>query len=82
MLTLPIEFSSVIAVFAPVFSRPVWQHVKVLITGAILAPGRRTVSAILRVMGRSAESDFQTYHRVLNRAVWSPLRGRPKSCIS
>jgi hypothetical protein len=73
MLTLPIEFSSVIAVFAPIFSRPVWQHVKVLITGAILAPGRRTVTAILRVMGRSAESDFQTYHRVLNRAVWSPL---------
>jgi hypothetical protein len=73
MLTLPIEFSSVIAVFAPVFSRPVWQHVKVLIAGAILAPGRRTVTAILQVMGRSAESDFQTYHRVLNRAVWSPL---------
>jgi len=72
MLTLPIEFSSVIAVFAPIFSRPVWQHVKVLITGAILAPGRRTVTAILRVMGRSAESDFPTYHRVLNRAVWSP----------
>jgi hypothetical protein len=24
-------------------------------------------------MGRSAASDFQTYHRVLNRAVWSPL---------
>ena len=73
MLTLPIEFSSVIAVFAPVFARPVWQHVKVLITGAILAPGRRTVTAILQVMGRSAESDFQTYHRVPNRAVWSPL---------
>lgn len=73
MLTLPIEFSSVIAVFAPVCSRPVWQHVKVLLTGAVLAPGRRTVTAILQVMGRSAESDFQTYHRVLNRAVWSPL---------
>jgi hypothetical protein len=42
-------------------------------TGAVLAPGRRTVTAILRIMGRSAASDFQTYHRVLNRAVWSPL---------
>jgi len=39
MLTLPTEFISVIAVFAPVFSKPVWQHVKVLIPGAILAPG-------------------------------------------
>jgi hypothetical protein len=25
-------------------------------------------------MGRSTASDFQTYHRVLNRAVWSPLK--------
>ena len=74
MLSLPIAFSSVIGVFAPVFSRPVWQHVKVLLTGAVLAPSQRTVTAILRMMGRSAAPDFQTYHRVLNRAVWSPLK--------
>jgi hypothetical protein len=74
MLSLPIAFSSAIGVFAPVFSRPVWQHAKVLMTGAVLAPGTRTVTAILRIMGRSAEADFQTYHRVLNRAVWSPLK--------
>ena len=74
MLSLPITFSSVIGVFAPVFSRPVWQHVKVLMTGAVLAPGKRTVTAILQMMGRSAAPDFQTYHRVLNRAVWSPLK--------
>jgi DDE superfamily endonuclease len=73
MLSLPIAFSSAIGVFAPVFSRPVWQHVKVLLTGAVLAPGQRTVTAILRIMGRSAAPNFQTYHRVLNRAVWSPL---------
>jgi DDE superfamily endonuclease len=73
MLSLPIAFSSTIGVFAPVFSRPVWQHVKVLMTGAVLAPGQRTVTAILRIMGLSAELNFQTYHRVLNRAVWSPL---------
>src|SRR5215831_9096898 len=73
MLSWPIAFSSAIGVFAPVFSRPVWQHVKFLMTGAVLASGQRTVTAILRIMGRSAASDFQTYHRVLNRAVWSPL---------
>src|SRR4030095_2268745 len=70
---LPIAFTSAIGVFAPVFSRPVWQHVKVLLTGAVLAPGPRTVTAILRIMGRSAASNFPTYHRVLHRAVWSPL---------
>jgi hypothetical protein len=73
MLSLPIAFSSAIGVFAPVFSRAVWQHVKVLLTGAVLAPGKRTVTAILQIMGRSGEPDYQTYHRVLNRAVWSPL---------
>jgi hypothetical protein len=73
MFSLPIAFSSAIGVFAPVFSRPVWQHVKVLLTGAVLAPGPRTVTAILRIMGRSTAPDFQTSHRVLNRAVWSPL---------
>ena len=74
MLSFPIAFTSVIGVFAPVFSRPVWQHVKVLLAGAVLAPGKRTVTAVLHIMGRSAASDFQTYHRVLNRAVWSPLK--------
>jgi DDE superfamily endonuclease len=73
MLSLPIAFSRAIGVFAPVFSRPVWQHVKVLLTGAVLAPSQRTVTAMLRIMGRSAAPDFQTYHRVLHRAVWSPL---------
>ena len=60
MLSLPPTCISVIAVFAPVFSKPVWQHVKVLITGAILAPGRRTVTAALCVMGLSTEPHFQT----------------------
>ena len=73
MLSLPIAFTSVIGIFAPVFSRPVWQHATVLLTGAVLAPGKRTVPSVLQIMGRSTASDFQTSHRVLNRAVWSPL---------
>jgi hypothetical protein len=73
MLSLPTTLISVMAVLAPVFSQPVWPHVKVLIAGAILAPGRRTVSASLRVMGLSTEPHVQRHHRVLNRAVWSPL---------
>jgi hypothetical protein len=73
MRSLPIAFPSVIGVFAPVLSRPVWQHVKVRMPGAVLAPGRRTVTAMLRMMGRSAAPDLQTSHRVLHRAVWSPL---------
>lgn len=74
MLSLPNTFTAVISIFVPVFSRPVWQHAKVLLTGAILAPGKRTVASILRIMGKADEPHFQTYHRVLNRAAWSPLK--------
>jgi hypothetical protein len=42
--------------------------------GALLAPGKRTVSQLLRVMGLADEPQFQRYHRVLNRAVWSSRR--------
>jgi len=59
--------------FAPIFSKRMWHYVQVLITGAILAPGKRTVTSVLRVMGLSYEPHFQNYHRVLNRAVWSSL---------
>lgn len=57
--------------FRPLFSQSVWQSAVVLVNGAILAPGKRTVSAALRVMGLSEAPNYQTYHRVLNRAVWS-----------
>ena len=70
MLTLPEEYCTLIAAFVPVFSKRVWRHVLVLLTGAILAPGQRTVAAVLRVMGLSDDRRFQNYHRVLNRAVW------------
>jgi hypothetical protein len=71
MLTMPSELTSLIVAFAPLFSKPVWQHVQVLLVGAILAPGKRTVTSALRVCGLSHERHFQTYHRVLNRACWS-----------
>ncbi|MDQ3062636.1 MAG: transposase [Acidobacteriota bacterium] len=61
--------------FAPLFSKPVFKRVKVLLTGAILTPCSRTVTNALRVMGLSQEKHFQNYHRVLNRALWSPLAG-------
>src|SRR6266498_2430866 len=73
MGTLPSEIISVLRVFAEVFSERVWDWVQVLVVGAILTSGRRTVAAVLRVMGLSEERQFQNYHRVLNRATWSGL---------
>ena len=65
------EYTTILTIFAGLFSKRVWQHVQILLLGAILAPGQRTVTAILRIMGLSSEKHFQNFHRVLNRAIWS-----------
>src|SRR5919107_6143335 len=57
--------------FAPLFSKRVFQHVQALFAGAILAPGRRTVSSALRAMGLDQHKRFHRYHRVLSCANWS-----------
>ena len=51
MPTLPATMIRVLAPFALVFSERVCQHAQVLLVGAILAPGKRTVSSALRAMG-------------------------------
>ena len=71
MRTLPTEMIQGLAPFAPLFSKRVWRHVQVLLTGAILAPGKRTVASALRAVGLRQERRFCRYHRVLSRAVWS-----------
>lgn len=73
MPDLPFAIASVMVTFAPLFSERVFEHAKTLMLGAILAPGKRTVTSVLRVMGKAEEPRFQTFHRVLNRALWSPL---------
>jgi DDE superfamily endonuclease len=73
MITLPAEIMTRLAPFAPLFSSRVWRHAQLLTVGAILAPGQRMVSTVLRVLGLSHLATFSTYHRVLNRAVWSSL---------
>ncbi len=71
MLTLPPDMIALLLPFAPLFSRPVFLRAQLLLVGAILAPGKRTVTAALRVMGLAEDRHFQNYHRVLNRARWS-----------
>lgn len=71
MLTLPKDIMVVIAPFRQAFNPRIWDLVEILAVGAILTPGKRTVSAVLRTMGLEKESTYQNYHRVLNRAKWS-----------
>ncbi len=71
MLRLPARFAAVILCFAPLFRQLTWRHAQVLLIGAILVPGQRTVTSILRISGLCWERRFVNYHRVLNRAAWS-----------
>ena len=73
MRTLPSTMIRVLTPFAPLFSRRVFRHVQVLVAGAILAPGKRTVASALRAMGLEGERQFCRYHRVLSHARWSSL---------
>ena len=71
MRTLPTQMIRVLLPFVPLFSKRVWQHAQVLLAGAILAPGARTVSSALLAMGLDQQKCFHRYHRVLSRASWS-----------
>jgi hypothetical protein len=73
MLPLPPAIIGVLRQFEACFSARVWAWAEILLVGAILCPGQRTVTAVLRVMGLGDEAAFQNYHRVLNRARWSSL---------
>ncbi|MDX1523413.1 MAG: transposase, partial [Anaerolineae bacterium] len=72
MLKLPEHIITLMQPFCPLFREPTWRKAQILLIGAILTTGARTVTACLRVMGLSQETDFAKYHQVLNRAIWSP----------
>lgn len=74
MPSLPSEMIMLLAPFAQLFADRVWLHAQVLVVGAILAPGQRTISSCLRVLGLAWERHFTNYHRVLNRARWCTLQ--------
>lgn len=67
---IPPVLASWLSVFRDCFTAPVWNRVLVLVAGAVLAPGKRTVSRALRVMGLAEEPQFRRYHEVLGRARW------------
>jgi len=67
---VPPVLVSLMAAFRDFFTASVWDHVLVLGTGSVLSRGRRTVSAVLRIMGLSQATDFALYHHVLSQARW------------
>ena len=58
MRTLPPKMVQALTPFAPLFSKRTWQHAQLLLIGAILAPGRRTLSSALRAVGLDQHERF------------------------
>ncbi|WP_240741160.1 transposase [Deinococcus sp. Arct2-2] len=74
MTRLPTWFTGVLRSFAPLFSARIWPQVHLLVVGALRSPGKRTVTAALRVLGLADDPRFGTFHRLLSRARWSSLQ--------
>jgi hypothetical protein len=72
-MPLPAPIIEVLAVFRPLFTAPTWRKLMMLLTGTLLAHGRRTVAAALRASGNGMAANWSSFHQVLNRARWSPL---------
>jgi hypothetical protein len=64
------ELAEMFAEFAPLFTRPTFANALLLLKGAILSLGSRTVAAALRAVGLQHDPHFLNYHRVLSRARW------------
>src|SRR3954464_130080 len=72
-MRLPARSAAVLQTLPPVFlQRRTRRRAELLLIGAILAPGKRTVTSLLRIAGLGRERRFTNYHRVLNRALWAP----------
>jgi len=74
MIELPTGFQETISHFSSSFRKDVWKKVQLLLMGAIICPGSRTVCNVLRSVGLRWERNFPKYHRVLNRDKWSAFK--------
>ena len=70
MPTFPHKFQAVILPCAHLFCRRVFAHVPRLLLGAILAPGKRAITAALRIVGLGQQTGWHQYHRVLSWNKW------------
>ncbi|WP_029484075.1 transposase, partial [Deinococcus marmoris] len=75
MFKVPKWFTDVIAPFAEMFTQPTWITAQTLLVGSILATRKRTISALLTLLGLSDETGFSRFHHFLSRAIWFPLQG-------
>ena len=65
--------------FVPLFSRRIWPRVLVLVAGTLLAPGKRTVTAALRVMGLAQTRTLRALSSRLEPGALVESRGQSRA---
>src|ERR1700724_528148 len=71
MTDLPLAILHIIAFFAPLFSRPVYKNSLELIVAHFLCTGKRTVTNLIKRLGKHKDNKFTKYFYVLRKAKWS-----------
>jgi len=74
MSNMPNAMITVLAAFAPLFSRPVYKNAILLFVGHFLCTGRRTLTNLLRRLGMHKENNFTKYFYVIRKAKWSTFQ--------
>ena len=74
MPTLPAAIVSLLPPFEHLIDRRTWRKAQLLVLGAILSPGKLTVSSAVGILGIGQQGDFAIFHHVLNRARRQPLQ--------
>lgn len=74
MLNLPSEMVTILATFAPLFSRPVFKNALELMVAHFLCTGRRTITNLIKRLGKHSDSKFTKYFYVIRKAKWSTFQ--------
>jgi hypothetical protein len=74
MLDLPAEILNVLALFSPLFSRPVYKNIILMTIGHLLTKGRRTIADVLRSLGLKTVKNFSRFHWIFSDAKWSAFK--------
>ena len=71
MLSLPSAAEPLFLSLSVAFTQPTFPRMVLLIVGAIVTLGRRSVTRVLWTMREFRDGHSSSYHRVFSRAVWS-----------
>jgi hypothetical protein len=74
MTGLPAPIVQIFSMFAPLFSRPVYKNALELLTAHFLCKGKRTVTNLIRCLGKHKDRNFTKYHYILRKAKWSTFK--------